>query len=120
MMLFHLEFANVIRLALTKLFQAVSSLFNSFMPICGNFFTIERVHAAHIFFVQRSSIVTAELFKFIRHTAIDVFIAGIVRQDRTSNAVSIEPMVLTNIMRCTIIVGTFTIGRKEMLRKKRT
>ena len=120
MMPLYLEFANIIGLALTELFQTVSSLLNGFVAICCHLFTVERVHTAHIFFVQCSSIMTAELFKFIWHTAIDVFIAGIVWQDRTSNAVSIEPVVFTNTMRCTIVVGAFAIGRKEMLREKRT
>ena len=63
---------------------------------------------------------TAELFEFIRHTAIDGFIASIVRQDRTSNAVSIEPMVFADTVCCTIVVGAFTISHKKMLREKRT
>ena len=36
MMLLYLEFANIIRLALTELFQTVGGLFNGFMPICSN------------------------------------------------------------------------------------
>lgn len=61
MMLLYLEFANIIRLALTELFQTISGLLNGFVAICCHFFAIERVHAVHIFFVQCSSIVTAEL-----------------------------------------------------------
>ena len=60
-MLLYLEFANIIWLALTELFQTVGGLFNGFMPICSNLFTVECVHAVHIFFVQCSSIMTAEL-----------------------------------------------------------
>ena len=62
----------------------------------------------------------AELFKLIRHMIVDVAITDIARQDRTSNAVSVEPMVFTYTVRCTIVVGTFTIGHKGMLREKRT
>lgn len=51
MMLFYLELANIIRMALAELFQAVGSLFNSFVAIRCHAFTIERVHAAHVRFV---------------------------------------------------------------------
>ena len=78
MMLFHLEFADIIGLALTELFQTVGGLFNGFMSICSNRLAIECVHAVYICFMQCSSIVTAKLFKFIRHAIVDVAIANII------------------------------------------
>ena len=51
MMLFHLELANITWMALTKLFQAVGSLFNSLVAIRCHCFAIERVHATHVLFM---------------------------------------------------------------------
>ena len=51
MVLFYFKIANVIRLALAKLFQAVSRLLSSFMSICGNHLAIKRVHTAHVFVI---------------------------------------------------------------------
>ena len=78
MMLFHLEFANIIRLALAELFQTVGGLFNGFVSIRSNLFTIN-VYTRFIFALcSASSVVAAELFKFIRYTAVDVTVANII------------------------------------------
>ena len=79
-MLFYLEFAYIIWMILTKFFQAVSSLLNGFVAICCHLFTVERVHTAHIFFVQCSSIVTAKLFKLIWYAVVYIVIASIIRK----------------------------------------
>lgn len=52
--------------------------------------------------------------------AVYIVVANIVSQNGASNTIGIEPVVFANAMRCTIVVGTFAIGRKEMLREKRT
>ena len=78
MMLFYFEFANIIWVVLAKLFQTVSGLLNGFVAIYCYFSVIERVHTAYVFVVQCSSIVTTELFKFIRYTAVDAVITNII------------------------------------------
>lgn len=113
----YLEFAYIIWMILTKLFQTVSSLLSSFMTICGNLFTIERVHTAHIFFVQCSSIVATKLFKLIRHAIIDTAVVNIVRQNGASNTIGIEPMVFAYAVRCTIIVCAFSCCYKKCFGK---
>ena len=52
--------------------------------------------------------------------AVYIAIANIVSQNGASNTIGIEPVVFAYAVRCTIVVGTFAIGRKEMLREKRT
>lgn len=120
MMFFCFELANIIWMVLAKLFQAVSRLLGGFMPICSNCLVIERVHAVHVLFVQRSSIVAAELFKLIRYTAVDAVITNIVRQNRAGNAIGIKPVVFAYAVRCTVIVSAFSRCYEKVIRKKGT
>ena len=115
MMFFYLEFVNIIWIVLTKLFQAVGSLLNGFVAIRCHCFAIERVHAAHVRFVKHSPIMAAELLQLIRYMIVDIAITNIARQDGASNTVSVEPMVFTYTVRCTIVMGalyatSFTIS----------
>jgi hypothetical protein len=48
---------------------------------------------------------------------VDVAITDIARQDRTSNAVSVEPMVFTYTVRCTIVMGALSCCHKKVLWK---
>lgn len=113
MMFFYLEFVNIIWIVLTKLFQAVGSLLNGFVAIRCHCFAIERVHAAHVRFVKHSPIMAAELLQLIRYMIVDIAITNIARQDGASNTVSVEPMVFTYTVRCTIVMGALSCCHKK-------
>ena len=117
MMFCHFELVNIFRMVLTKFLQAVGGLLNGFVAIRRYLFTIERVHAVHIFFMQYSSVVAAELFKYIRYTAVDATITNVVRQNGAGNTISIEPMALAYVVRCTVIVGALSRCHKKALWK---
>ena len=120
MMFFYLEFVNIIWIVLTKLFQAVGSLLNGFVAIRCHCFAIERVHAAHVRFVKHSPIMAAELLQLIRYMIVDIAITNIARQDGASNTVSVEPMVFTYTVRCTIVMGALSCCHKKVLWKQHT